>query len=71
MGVVKRVRPALRGLDGEMGIMTEKRHPRNAQHADLRATTDDLDRRLEEAIMRLERVRSKALNAVESMLATR
>lgn len=37
----------------------------------LDASAEDLDRRLLEAMMRLERVRTKAMNAVESMLASR
>ncbi|MFP5224284.1 MAG: hypothetical protein ACLGH3_01805 [Actinomycetota bacterium] len=52
--------------------MTERdRNQRSAQEAFARPNDDDLDRRLAEAMLRLERVRSKALNAVETMLATR
>lgn len=53
-------------------MMERDQNRRPAQDGAARAHDhDDLDRRLAEAMLRLERVRSKALNAVETMLATR
>lgn len=54
-----------------MGIMTtHAKAIRQVRRIQLDVGADDLDRRLVETVARLERVRSKALSAVGSMLAT-
>lgn len=54
-----------------MGIMTtHAKAIRQVRRIQLDVASEDLDRRLVETVARLERVRSKALTAVGSFMAT-
>lgn len=62
----------LRAAMGKMGnsMTTHAKAIRQIRRIELDIAAEDLDRRLVETVARLERVRSKALHAVESLLAT-